>query len=157
MPQKHYLLKYHSESSLSEYLVLVWGGGVTQIIAQHHWHLPLLFPLPSGFWPHILYHVCRYHFKHNSFPYIFFFSSFSCFLCVWVFCFCTCLVLKEARGGPWIPWNWRHRWLWVPMWMLGIEFGSSGWEAPALNCWAIFPVFGFSVLLEGGRSQVWGS
>lgn len=30
-------------------------------------------------------------------------------------------VHMEARRGPWIPWSWTYRWLWVTLWVLGIE------------------------------------
>ena len=32
-----------------------------------------------------------------------------------------------------------YRWLWVTMWVLGTELGSSARAASALNCWVVTP------------------
>jgi len=50
----------------------------------------------------------------------------------------------------WICWNWSYRQLWATMQVLGIEPGSSGRPASALNHWAISPTprITFFILLD---------
>ena len=38
-----------------------------------------------------------------------------------------------------ISWNWSYRQVWAAIWVLGLEPGSSGRAASALNHWAISP------------------
>lgn len=51
----------------------------------------------------------------------------------------VCLVPLEVRRGPQISKNWSYGWLWVSLWVLGIELWSSIRTTLVLNGWAIFP------------------
>ena len=46
------------------------------------------------------------------------------------------LVLLEVKRRHKIPWNWRYRWLWAAIWVLGIEPGSSWRVTNDLYYWA---------------------
>ena len=45
-------------------------------------------------------------------------------------------VLLACLWGYQKPWNWSYTQLWAVVWVLGIEPGSSGRTASALNLWA---------------------
>jgi hypothetical protein len=49
-------------------------------------------------------------------------------------------VTTDARKRHWIAWSWSYRLLLAATWKLGIEPGSFGRAASALNHWAIFSV-----------------
>lgn len=57
-------------------------------------------------------------------------SDFMIIFHVWIFglylCLCTMCVPSacRARRGHRTPWNWSRGWLWVIIWVLGIEPGS---------------------------------
>ena len=51
--------------------------------------------------------------------------------CMFVHCVCT---QRDQQ------WNWRCRWLWATMWVLGIEPKSTGRATSALSHWTILPV-----------------
>ena len=53
-------------------------------------------------------------------------------LCVWVHCHSS----DTPEGGI----RSHYRWLWVTMWLLGMELRTSGREDSARNRWAISPV-----------------
>lgn len=55
-----------------------------------------------------------------------------CFVCIYVWVLCTCLVTTEA-------WNCSYRGLLAAMWDLVIKPGSPGRANIALDCWAITP------------------
>lgn len=51
----------------------------------------------------------------------------------------VCLVLLEVRRGPQVSKNWSYRWLWVSLWVPGIELWSSIRTTLVLNGWSISP------------------
>jgi hypothetical protein len=57
----------------------------------------------------------------------------------WLCPLCVHLVPLEGtgKGVSQIFWNYSLRWLWVTMWVRGIEPGASGGAASALYFWAI--------------------
>lgn len=42
-----------------------------------------------------------------------------------------------------IPWYWSYRWMWVTMWVLGIEPKPSGRQPVLINLWTLFPAPNF--------------
>lgn len=48
-----------------------------------------------------------------------------CFACIYVCAPHACILLKGARRGRWISWNWRYRGEWTTLWGLGTERGFS--------------------------------
>lgn len=42
-----------------------------------------------------------------------------------MFCLCVCMHTLEIRRECWIPWNWRYRWLWITVWILGTKPRTS--------------------------------
>lgn len=77
--------------------------------------------------------------KTEQNPRYFFFKK-CIYLCLCVSMYVSavhvCLVPEEARRGSWIPWNWSYGWLWVTMWVLGVEQWSSTRATRAFHCWA---------------------
>lgn len=65
---------------------------------------------------------------------------------IWYECFawcttlCACLILSEGRRENQISWNCSYRGLWVLIWVLETELGSTTWTAGALNLWVIYSV-----------------
>lgn len=74
-----------------------------------------------------------------------------CFLCMYIFPPCICLLLLEDRRGHRNPLDWSCRWLWATTWVLGDEPRSSWRAAIAFNCWVIFWVLG---VLRQARAQM---
>lgn len=70
-------------------------------------------------------------------------------LCIWMFSVYLCLYTYTHAWYPWkpekyhIPWNWSYRWMWITMWVLGIELKPSGRQPVLTNLWAIFPAPNF--------------
>jgi len=73
-----------------------------------------------------------------------------CYCCYVLFLFCVCVFylcvslcttcmssVFGSRKRVFGPWNWSYRWLWISMWVLGTEPGSSGGTASVLIHWAI--------------------
>lgn len=51
----------------------------------------------------------------------------------------ACLIPAETLRGHQIPWNWSYKWLCATLWMLGMEFWSSGKAGSTLKSKAISP------------------
>jgi hypothetical protein len=79
--------------------------------------------------------VRRHHGHDNSHKENHFFKDLFVCLFVCLFYVITSLSLDTPEEGirPY------YRWLWAPMWLLGIKLRSSGRAVSALNCWAISP------------------
>lgn len=70
-------------------------------------------------------------------------------VCVRILCECMfvhhfwVVVPREDNWQNHIPRKWNYWYLWVNMWVPGIEPKSFGREASPLNCWTICPVCTF--------------
>lgn len=61
---------------------------------------------------------------------------FCLYVCLWIN---ACLLPIEVRIWCWIAQNWSSRWLWGTVWVLRIEYKTSGRAVSVLNYWDIFP------------------
>jgi hypothetical protein len=74
--------------------------------------------------------------KPNFFWLMIFWRDFIYLFYIWVHCSCLQTHQKRASDS-------HYRWLWVTMWLLGIELRTSGRTVSILNCWAISLALGF--------------
>lgn len=80
------------------------------------------------------------------------------FVCVRILCECMFVyhfwdvVPREAKWQNHISRNWNYWWLWVNMWVPGIEPKSFVREVSPLNCWTICPVCTF-ILYEKKKNK----
>jgi hypothetical protein len=63
---------------------------------------------------------------------VFFFKIYLFISCMCVYCRCLQTHQKKASDP-------HYRWLWVTMWLMGIELRTSGRAVSLLNCWVISP------------------
>jgi hypothetical protein len=76
------------------------------------------------------------------------------YLCISVLCLHA--HLHTWRGHS-ILWCYSYRWLWVTLWVLGTELGTSGRTTSALNHWDISPAPVVLFLTGGINSSMKGS
>lgn len=80
------------------------------------------------------------------------------FVCVRILCECMFVhhfwdvLPREAKWQNHISRNWNYWWLWVNMWVPGIEPKSFVREVSPLNCWTICPVCTF-ILYEKKKNK----
>lgn len=70
---------------------------------------------------------------HQTFVYVFIDWLILCY----VYFDYICVLHYLHAWYLWMPWGWACRWLWVTMWVLGIEPGLSEKADSVLNHWAI--------------------
>jgi hypothetical protein len=82
-------------------------------------------------------YICYTQLNINIFQKITLFNVYVCFACMYVCISYMCLVPTEDRRGHQIHQDWRYRYLWTAVWMLGFKPRSSGRAASTLKHWAI--------------------